>query len=312
MKKTVLRAPVFVLLACAIACVPDAVSASSSIDVLTARAVDAFAQRVPAQPRPVAMQLAQAQPVPAEDLSGDNGSRPVASTARAPRELSPWSMFLGADILVKAVMICLAIASLVTWTIFIAMTFHLALARRRVQAAMARIANLKTLAEAQLALGAKRHVVSALLGAVTSEIRLSADSLVESGLKERVATRFSEIIKLEARVARQGMGILATIGAVSPFVGLFGTVWGIMNSFIGISKSQTTNLAVVAPGIAEALLATALGLVAAVPAVIIYNYFSRSTRNYLELVGRASGIVARLLSRDLDRSRSAIHTRAAE
>src|SRR5262249_31952575 len=99
-----------------------------------------------------------------------------------------------------------------------------------------------------------------------------------------------------------GMAMLATIGATSPFVGLFGTVWGIMNSFIGISKSQTTNLAVVAPGIAEALLATAIGLVAAIPAVIIYNHFSRSTKTYLEFVSRASGAVGRLLSRELDRA----------
>jgi biopolymer transport protein ExbB len=108
------------------------------------------------------------------------------------------------------------------------------------------------------------------------------------------------------------MGVLATIGATSPFVGLFGTVWGIMNSFIGISKSQTTNLAVVAPGIAEALLATALGLVAAIPAVIIYNHFARVTKGYLELVGRASGAAGRLLSRDLDRTHGATHSRAAE
>ena len=112
------------------------------------------------------------------------------------------------------------------------------------------------------------------------------------------------------------MGLLATIGATSPFVGLFGTVWGIMNSFIGISKSQTTNLAVVAPGIAEALLATALGLVAAIPAVIIYNHFARGTKSYIELVGRASGSAGRLLSRDLDRTHvgsiGGAHSRAAE
>ena len=106
--------------------------------------------------------------------------------------------------------------------------------------------------------------------------------------------------------------VLATIGATSPFVGLFGTVWGIMNSFIGISKSQTTNLAVVAPGIAEALLATAIGLVAAIPAVIIYNHFARVTKGYLELVSRSSGAAARLLSRDLDRSHGSTHSRAAE
>jgi biopolymer transport protein ExbB len=111
---------------------------------------------------------------------------------------------------------------------------------------------------------------------------------------------------------RTGMAALATIGATSPFIGLFGTVWGIMNSFIGISKSQTTNLAVVAPGIAEALLATAFGLVAAIPAVIIYNHFARVMRNYLELVGRASGASGRLLSRDLDRTHVGAHARAAE
>ena len=107
------------------------------------------------------------------------------------------------------------------------------------------------------------------------------------------------------------MGALATIGAISPFVGLFGTVWGIMNSFIGISKAQTTNLAVVAPGIAEALLATAIGLAAAIPAVIIYNQFSRTTKAYLDLVRNAASAVARLLSRDLDRGRL-LHSRRAE
>jgi biopolymer transport protein ExbB len=84
-------------------------------------------------------------------------------------------------------------------------------------------------------------------------------------------------------------------------VGLFGTVWGIMNSFIGISKSQTTNLAVVAPGIAEALLATALGLAAAIPAVVIYNVFSRQIAGYRDLVGDASAEILRWVSRDLDR-----------
>ena len=121
--------------------------------------------------------------------------------------------------------------------------------------------------------------------------------------------------RLVAAAGRQmirGTGILATIGATAPFVGLFGTVWGIMNSFIGISKAQTTNLAVVAPGIAEALLATAIGLVAAIPAVIIYNHFARVTKTYLELVSRASGAAGRLLSRDLDRGHGAGHMRAAE
>jgi biopolymer transport protein ExbB len=98
----------------------------------------------------------------------------------------------------------------------------------------------------------------------------------------------------------RGNGFLATIGAISPFVGLFGTVWGIMNSFIGIAHSQTTNLAVVAPGIAEALLATALGLVAAIPAVVIYNIFARVISGHRAQVGDVAAQVLLLLGRDLD------------
>jgi biopolymer transport protein ExbB len=228
------------------------------------------------------------------------------------RELSPWSMFLSADILVKAVMIGLAFASLVTWTVFIAKTIELALVKRKLRAALNAITQATSLAEAQLALGSRRSILSFLLSAAMREARLSAGISSDGGIKERVASSFAEILRAESRRIRLGMGVLATIGATSPFVGLFGTVWGIMNSFIGISKSQTTNLAVVAPGIAEALLATAIGLAAAIPAVIIYNHFSRVTKGYLELVSRASGAAARLLSRDLDRSHGSALTSAAE
>ena len=100
-----------------------------------------------------------------------------------------------------------------------------------------------------------------------------------------------------SRQIARGTGVLATIGATAPFVGLFGTVWGIMNSFIGISEAHTTNLAVVAPGIAEALLATALGLVAAIPAVVIYNHLARSIAAYRALLADASAQVMLLVSR---------------
>jgi biopolymer transport protein ExbB len=228
------------------------------------------------------------------------------------RELSPWSMFLSADIVVKAVMIGLAFASLVTWTAFIAKTIELSLVKRKLRAALKAITEATSLAEAQRALGSRRSILSLLLSAAMREARLSAGISSDSSIKERAASSFAEILRAESRRIRLGMGVLATIGATSPFIGLFGTVWGIMNSFIGISKSQTTNLAVVAPGIAEALLATAIGLVAAIPAVIIYNHFSRVTKGYLELVSRASGAAARLLSRDLDRSHRSALTRAAE
>jgi len=221
-------------------------------------------------------------------------------------------MFLAAHILVKAVMVSLAFASLATWTIFIAKTVQLAHTQRRLRAALTRIGEARTLSEAQLALSSGETALSALLAAALQEVRLSGDSASDDGIKERAGSRFGEITRAEARSMRQGMAILATIGATSPFVGLFGTVWGIMDSFIGISKAQTTNLAVVAPGIAEALLATAIGLIAAIPAVIIYNHFSRATKRYLEFVGRGSGAVGRLLSRDLDRVRGRLLTRAAE
>jgi biopolymer transport protein ExbB len=249
---------------------------------------------------------------PAVDATAIPAESKLLKPLAAVPDMSPWSMFQSADVLVKAVMIGLAFASLVTWTIFIAKMIELSLARRRLRKALGKIGDARSLAEAQFALGAREGVLPALLAAAMREARLSAGISSDAGIKERAASSFAEIVRAEARRIRLGMGLLATIGATSPFVGLFGTVWGIMNSFIGISKSQTTNLAVVAPGIAEALLATALGLVAAIPAVIIYNHFARVTKGYLELVGRASGASARLLSRDLDRTHGGAHSRAAE
>jgi biopolymer transport protein ExbB len=265
-------------------------------------------QLAPSAPPAAAAAPPQTTSVPAEtSIAADDTTRTNAGIGPL-RELSPWSMFLSADMLVKAVMIGLAFASLATWTIFIAKTVQLSRAQKLLSAALARVADVRSLSEAQLALGSTTSVLSALLSAATQEVRISAESGSENGIKERVASRFSDIVRVEARAIRQGMALVATIGATAPFVGLFGTVSGIMNSFIGISKAQTTNLAVVAPGIAEALLATAVGLGAAIPAVIIYNHFSRATKGYLDVVARGSGAVGRLLSRDLDR----FDSRAAE
>ncbi|ANW02698.1 tonB-system energizer ExbB [Bradyrhizobium icense] len=269
--------------------------------------------QVPATPpQPAA---APAAPSDAAAMPAERESKLLKAPTAELKELSPWTMFMSADVVVKAVMIGLAFASLVTWTIFIAKMIELSVVRRKVRRALAKIADARSLAEAQFALGAKGSVLASFLAAAMREARLSAGISSDAGIKERAASSFSEIVRAEARRIRLGMGLLATIGATSPFVGLFGTVWGIMNSFIGISKSQTTNLAVVAPGIAEALLATAFGLVAAIPAVIIYNHFSRVTKGYMELVSRASGAAGRLLSRDLDRthvsSHGGSHSRAA-
>jgi biopolymer transport protein ExbB len=260
---------------------------------------------------PIAQPQSALAPADSPVAAGEDAARPITTIGRL-RELSPWSMFLSADNLVKAVMISLIIASLATWTILLAKTIQLSRGRRQLGEALARISGCRSLAEAHMALGSATNVISELLAAAMQEIRLSDDSPSESGIKERAASRFSEIVRTEARAIRYGMGVIATVGATAPFVGLFGTVWGIMNSFIGISKAQTTNLAVVAPGIAEALLATAVGLAAAIPAVIIYNHFSRATKGYMDLVGRGTGAVGRLVSRDLDRFQSRVISRAAE
>jgi len=273
-------------------------------------AATAPAANAPEAP-PARMVPPEALPPPQEQRA----ARPLQESApvnRAPRDLSPWSMFLNADIVVKIVMVSLAFASLMTWTILFAKSLQLSHARLRLRKALARIVDAPTLSEAQTALSGGKSALTVMVRAAQHEVRLSGDGASEAGIKERSASRFAEIARAEARAMRNGMAMLATIGATAPFDGLFGTVWGIMNSFIGISKAQTTNLAVVAPGIAEALLATAIGLVAAIPAVIIYNHFSRATEAYLEHVGRGSGAVARLLSRDLDRSRSRLLPRAAE
>lgn len=232
--------------------------------------------------------------------------------ANLPHDLSPWNMFMSADLVVKAVMIGLAFASVVTWTVWLAKSLELAWAKRRLSRAYAEINASATLAEAAQRLRDKKGVVSGLIELAAVELRLSADTGDKAGIKERVSSRLDGLTAAAGRDMNRGTGVLATIGSTSPFVGLFGTVWGIMNSFIGISEAQTTNLAVVAPGIAEALLATAIGLVAAIPAVIIYNQFARSISGYKASIADAAAEVMRLVSRDLDRGFKIMPARAAE
>jgi biopolymer transport protein ExbB len=225
---------------------------------------------------------------------------PSIGAGLLPQDLSPWGMFLNADIVVKSVIIALALASLVTWTVWLAKTIELFGAKRKARRGLRVLGEVRMLAEADQQMRGKRSAIARLVAAAGAEVVASAN-LPGEGLKERVGWRLERIEAGIGRRMSRGTGVLATIGATAPFVGLFGTVWGIMNSFIGISKAQTTNLAVVAPGIAEALLATAIGLVAAIPAVVIYNAFARSITGYRALLADASAEVLRLVSRDLDR-----------
>jgi biopolymer transport protein ExbB len=227
-----------------------------------------------------------------------------------PRNLSPWGMFLNADIVVKAVMIGLAFASLVTWTVWLAKTVELSGKKRLARRRLKMLESGGSLRDAVRACKTDRDAVAQLVLSTAREAELS-DGVIDDGFKERVALRLERVEAAMTRQVSRGVGILATIGATAPFVGLFGTVWGIMNSFIGISESHTTNLAVVAPGIAEALLATALGLVAAIPAVVIYNHLARVISGYRTLLGDASAQLLLMVSRG-HASRAAALPRAAE
>ena len=180
--------------------------------------------------------------------------------------------------------------------------FELAGAKRKARSATRKLQRADSLVEATVEIEGgwtRSGPVADLVHAAAREFHRSRDLSAE-GVKERLAIALSRIESSAGRSMARGTGLLATIGATAPFVGLFGTVWGIMNSFIGITQSHTTNLAVVAPGIAEALLATALGLVAAIPAVIIYNVFARAIAGYRALLSDASGEVLQHVSRDLE------------
>ncbi len=250
-------------------------------------------------------------PVKAEPKP-DLPAAPAVPSRYLPHDLSPWGMFLAADIIVKIVMVGLAFASVVTWTVWLAKSIELFAARGRAQRQLAVLAHAESLNDTERDLEGANGALARMHAAALGELQRSADlaqpGVAESakeGIKERAAAL---VARIEARAGRQmnrGTGLLATIGATAPFVGLFGTVWGIMNSFIGISKTNTTNLAVVAPGIAEALLATAIGLVAAIPAVMIYNVFARSIASYRAILGDGAAEILRHLSRDLDRMANA-------
>ncbi|HEY0291372.1 MAG TPA: tonB-system energizer ExbB [Hansschlegelia sp.] len=295
-------------------------SAAALLAVALLGAAPVYAQ-APAQ-EPAAQSLPPAQeapaaepgqtPPPAAPAAAASETLPAVDASRLPHDLSPVGMFLAADWIVKGVMIGLAFASLVTWTVLLAKALELAAVNRRVAQGMKALVAARTLDDARRALDGRKGAVPAFVAAADAELAYSGDALSPEGVKERVASHLS---RLEAQAGRKlaiGTGLLATIGSTAPFVGLFGTVWGIMNSFIGISNAQTTNLAVVAPGIAEALLATAIGLVAAIPAVVIYNVFARAISGHRGALADASAAVLRLVSRDLDRMATPRLSAAAE
>ncbi|BCI68490.1 tonB-system energizer ExbB [Acetobacter aceti] len=220
---------------------------------------------------------------------------------------SPWDMFLNAGPVVQSVMMLLALGCVLTWTVALAKTIEFTHVQRRLAVAKRALRQANTLDQCEEA--ACLGVALAMIGAAREEEQASSDIEDDAdGIKERIVLALERLEAEETRRLMKGTGLLATIGAISPFVGLFGTVWGIMTSFTGIAATKATSLAVVAPGIAEALLATAIGLVTAIPAVVIYNALSRRTVTCRAQVADVAALVLRLVSRDLSRMRSLLGT----
>lgn len=284
--------------------------ALSAVIILSAGPAVGQQQPTPSAPAPTvqtapalaAEPVVDAVPAPLP-LASEQASAQHTADDTLPHDLSPWGMFMGADYVVKGVMIGLLLASIATWTVWLAKTLELIGAKARIRRALKALQSATSLAEAGGTLQGKRGAGATLVLAAQQEVARAEkviDFAPNAGLKERVSSRLHRIEAAAGRRLTKGTGVLATIGSVSPFVGLFGTVWGIMNAFIGISQAQSSSLAVVAPGIAEALLATAMGLVAAIPAVVFYNAFARSITGYRQLLTDASAAIERLISSDLD------------
>ncbi|KZN63238.1 hypothetical protein N473_17575 [Pseudoalteromonas luteoviolacea CPMOR-1] len=219
------------------------------------------------------------------------------ASASGTGSLTAYAMFIQADWVVKSVMLMLVAASVACWAVFITK-------QKQIKAARDRLAHLLAQSRQQDDLSQlnKSHILEAQL---VEEVLIEMDwgaknNATAEGVKERSLQRMKTRVDEFTDGLTQGTGSLASIGSTAPFIGLFGTVWGIMNSFIGIAATNSTNLAVVAPGIAEALLATALGLVAAIPAVLMYNHFTRHIALYRKQLGALSSQLLVLAGRQLE------------
>jgi biopolymer transport protein TolQ len=206
-------------------------------------------------------------------------------------DLSIWSLFLEADIVVKLVILLLLAASVWVWAIVFEKFTSLRKARRAADAFEDRFWSGGSLDELYDQEGAKpTHPIAAVFGAAMSEwrrsLKVAGADMSRSGVRDRVERAMNVTVQREMDRMERWMVFLASVGATAPFVGLFGTVWGIMHSFSAIASMHNTNLSVVAPGIAEALFATAIGLVAAIPAVLAYNAISTDLSRF---AGRLEG-----------------------
>ncbi|KAF1024526.1 MAG: Biopolymer transport protein ExbB [Acinetobacter bereziniae] len=213
--------------------------------------------------------------------------------------LSPLDFFQQADIVVKTVMIILILISVASWIIWLAKTYELRTNKLNLINSIKYIQKKKTIDE-HFELKDLAMKIVQKVAYDEYQIIKSKKVIFERSAKDRVGFQIDRIIENEKSRLSKGSSILATTGSVAPFIGLFGTVWGIMHSFVAIAETNVTNLSVVAPGIAEALFATALGLVAAIPTVILYNNIIQKISNYGLLLEDASTLIHCLFDRDVD------------
>ncbi len=226
----------------------------------------------------------------------------IKTASKLKHDMTPMGMYHAADWVVKSVMILLLLASILSWALFVSKQIQVSLACKHAARLLRELIASENLKEGKQRSFDKKGGGLALIDTALHELDLSAlGTASDDGIKERVQISLERTQASLNSKMTSGTGILATIGSVGPFVGLFGTVWGIMNAFIGIAKAQSTTLDVVAPGIAEALLATAIGLVAAIPAVIMYNHFARAIGRYRAYLADINAALLVLVSRDLDR-----------
>lgn len=228
----------------------------------------------------------------------------TADLGGAVHDMTPWGLFQQADIVVKVVMVLLILASIWSWAIIFEKLLRYARMRRLASKFEDQFYTTETLDEFKRAIARQKdHPFIIAFSAAMEEWQRSGSSqakMVRDGVGVRLQTIMRITVQREMQRLEKGLSFLATVGSVAPFIGLFGTVWGIMNSFTSIAASQNTSLAVVAPGIAEALFATALGLVAAIPAVTAYNKLAGDLDRYGQRLDSFCDELSAIFSRQLD------------
>ncbi len=269
--------------------------------------------QAPAAPAPAAATTAAPAATPAAPAASNEDPATVGDAATGGHGeggITPISMFMGATLVVKVVMIGLLLASIFSWTLLLIKMFEFGALNRSTDRFLEAFRGARTIADMRRVATSDEfdgNPLADMAAAATEEIELSR----QAGLSVTGDHRDSALLRAQNAVAAVQAGLakrlsggqqfLASVGSTGPFVGLFGTVYGIMNSFIGIAESNTTNLAVVAPGIAEALLATGIGLFAAIPAVIFYNYFNTRISGYGTRSDGFSAELTNAISRQLDK-----------